>query len=65
MASALLDKDVAKAFTLTMEKIRNVDRVLIRLNEDSESPQKPNLEALEAAFRDLREAASRLLVTAA
>jgi hypothetical protein len=58
-------KDVAKAFTRTMEKIRNVDRVLIRLNEDSESPQKPNLKALEAAFRDLREAASRLLVTTA
>ena len=39
-------KDVAEAFTRTMEKIRNVDRVLIRLNEDSESPQKANLEAL-------------------
>ena len=35
-------KDVAEAFTRTMEKIRNVDRALIRLNEDSESPQKAN-----------------------
>jgi hypothetical protein len=58
-------KDVAEAFTRTMEKIRDVDRVLIRLNEDGESPQKTNLEALDAAFRDLREAASCLLVTTA
>jgi hypothetical protein len=56
------NKDVADAFTLTMEKIRTVDRVLIRLNEDGESSQKTNLQALDAAFLDLREAASRLLV---
>lgn len=58
-------KDVADAFALTMEKMRTVDRVLIRLNEDGESPQKSNLETLDAAFRDLREAASRLLITTA
>ncbi len=56
------NKDVADAFILTMEKIRTVDCVLIRLNEDGESPQKSNLEALDAAFRDFREAASHLLV---
>lgn len=56
-------KDVADAFVLTMEKIRTVDRVLIRLNEDGDNPQKSNLEALESAFRDLREAASHLLAS--
>jgi hypothetical protein len=58
-------KDVAGAFTLTMEKIRTVDRVLIRLNEDGDSPQKSTLEALNAAFRDLQAAADRLLATTA
>jgi hypothetical protein len=56
-------KDVGDTFILTMEKIRTVDRALIRLNEDGDAPQKSNLEALDAAFRDLQAAADRLLAT--
>jgi hypothetical protein len=53
------NKDMADAFILTMEKIRTVDRVLIRLNEGGD--QKSDLEALHAAFRDLQAAADHLL----
>ena len=55
------NKGVANAFILTMEKIRIVDRVLIRLNEGGD--QKSSLEALHAAFRDLQAVADRLLAT--
>ena len=54
------NRKMANAFDLTMEKIRDVDRILRLINEGGD--QKENLKKLDAAFRDLREAAYLLLV---
>jgi hypothetical protein len=51
---------MADAFNLIMEKIRAVDAVLIQLSEYGD--QKIKLEELDAAFRNLQQAAHGLLV---
>jgi hypothetical protein len=56
------NKNMANAFDLTMEKIRDVDSLLRLINEGGE--QTDNLRKLDAAFRDLRQIAYQLLVDA-
>jgi len=53
------DRKTAIAFDLTMDRIKAVDQLLILINEDGE--QKDHLQELDAAFRDLRQAACDLL----
>ena len=56
------NKNMANAFDLTMEKIRDVDSLLRLINEGGQ--QTDNLRKLDAAFRDLRQIAYQLLVDA-
>lgn len=56
------NKEMAQAFTRTMEKVRAVDTVLIQMNEDSESQDA--IKDIEKAYAELRDAAHSLLVDA-
>jgi hypothetical protein len=56
------NKEMAQAFTRTMEKVRAVDTALMQMNEDSES--QAAIEDLEKAYAELRKAVHSLLVDA-
>ncbi len=54
-------KEMTNAFQITMERIRAVDSVLIRLNE--RDGQKDPMGELDASFRDLQQAVRLLLLS--
>ena len=56
------NKEMAQAFTRTMEKVRAVDAVLMEMNEESRAQGAVN--DLEKAYAELRDAAHALLVDA-